>query len=96
LLLNKRVSWFCGIELILCLCNDPNEEFGLIAPVLIKIPAISKAKGLVISDWKFSISEAMANLILALNLKLDVDVAQNLVNGIASATENFQSEITSR
>lgn len=42
-----------------------------------------------------SISEAMANLILGLNLKLDVDVAQNLMNGIASATDNFQSEIAS-
>lgn len=50
---------------------------------------------LMVSPRFSSISEAMANLILGLNLKLDVDVAQNLMNGIASATDNFQSELAS-
>lgn len=50
---------------------------------------------LMVSSRLSSISEAIANLLLALNLKIDLDVAQNLITGIASATQNFQSENTS-
>jgi nanoRNase/pAp phosphatase (c-di-AMP/oligoRNAs hydrolase) len=50
---------------------------------------------LMVSSRLSSVSEAVANLILALNLKLDLDISQNLMLGIATATENFQSENTS-
>jgi len=42
-----------------------------------------------------SISEQVANLILSLNLKLDIDIAQNLMHGISFATNNFQDVKTS-
>lgn len=42
-----------------------------------------------------SISEAVANLIVSLNYRLDVDIAQNLMTGISSATNNFQNPNTS-
>ena len=42
-----------------------------------------------------SISEQIANLILSLNLKLDIDIAQNLMYGISFATNNFQDVKTS-
>ena len=42
-----------------------------------------------------SISEAVANLILSLNLKMDLDISQNLMLGIATATDNFQNPQTS-
>ncbi len=42
-----------------------------------------------------SISEAVANLIISLNYRLDIDIAQNLMTGIASATNNFQNPNTS-
>jgi len=42
-----------------------------------------------------SISEQIANLILLLNLKLDTDIAQNLMYGISFATNNFQDIKTS-
>ncbi len=42
-----------------------------------------------------SISEQVANLILSLNLKLDIDIAQNLMHGISQATNNFQDVKTS-
>ena len=48
-----------------------------------------------VSSRLSSISEAVANLIVSLNLKMDLDIAQNLMLGIATATENFQSEKTS-
>lgn len=50
---------------------------------------------LMISTKLSSVSEAVANLIISLNLKLDPDVAQNLMLGLSSATENFQSDLTS-
>lgn len=50
---------------------------------------------LMVSSRLSSVSEAVANLILALNLKLDLDISQNLMLGLATATENFQSENTS-
>lgn len=50
---------------------------------------------LMVSARLSSVSEAVANLILALNLKMDLDIAQNLMLGIATSTENFQSEHTS-
>ena len=42
-----------------------------------------------------SISEGVGSLILSLNLKMDRDIAQNLMLGIAVATNNFQQENTS-
>lgn len=42
-----------------------------------------------------SISEQVANLILSLNLKFDIDIAQNLMYGISQATDNFQDVKTS-
>ncbi len=42
-----------------------------------------------------SISEQVANLIVSLNLKMDIDIAQNLMHGISSATNNFQDVKTS-
>lgn len=42
-----------------------------------------------------SVSELMANFISSLNLKMDVDIASNLLTGIIAATDNFQSEKTS-
>lgn len=42
-----------------------------------------------------SLSEEMANLIFNLGVKVDVDIAQNLMWGIMSATNNFQSPQTS-
>lgn len=42
-----------------------------------------------------SLSEQIANLIFNLNLKMDVDIAQNLLWGIDSATNNFSDPKTS-
>ncbi len=42
-----------------------------------------------------SISETVANLLVSLNLKIDIDVAQNLMYGISDATNNFQDAKTS-
>ncbi|MCL6096747.1 MAG: hypothetical protein M1444_03680 [Patescibacteria group bacterium] len=42
-----------------------------------------------------SISELVANLIVSLNLKLDIDIAQNLMQGISFATNNFGNPKTS-
>ena len=48
-----------------------------------------------VSNRFSSISEAVANLILSLNLKMDLDIAQNLMLGIATVTDNFQHPQTS-
>lgn len=50
---------------------------------------------LMVSAKLSSVCEAVANLILGLNLKIDLDIAQNLMLGIATSTDNFQSEHTS-
>ena len=50
---------------------------------------------LMVSTRLSSVSEAVANLIIALGYKLDPDIAQNLMTGISSATENFQNPQTS-
>lgn len=42
-----------------------------------------------------SVSEQIANLILSLGLKMDADIAQNLMWGISKATNNFQDPKTS-
>lgn len=42
-----------------------------------------------------SVSEAVANVVLSLNLKMDLDISQNLMLGIATATDNFQNPQTS-
>lgn len=50
---------------------------------------------LMVSTRLSSVSEAVANLIVGLNFKMDLDIAQNLMLGIATSTDNFQSEHTS-
>jgi hypothetical protein len=42
-----------------------------------------------------SVCELMANFISSLGLDMDVDIASNLLTGIAAATNNFQSSSTS-
>lgn len=42
-----------------------------------------------------SVSEQVASVIFSLGLKMDVDIAQNLLSGINSATDNFQNPNTS-
>jgi hypothetical protein len=67
--------------------------------VVINIDNSSQNQGfgdiLMVSSRLSSVSEAIANLLLALNLKIDLDIAQNLMAGISFATQNFQSESTS-
>jgi len=48
-----------------------------------------------VSNRFSSVSEAIANLITGLNLKVDLDLAQNLMLGISVATDNFQNPSTS-
>lgn len=50
---------------------------------------------LMVSTRLSSISEAVANLIISVGLKMDLDIAQNLMMGIAVSTNNFQSETVS-
>lgn len=50
---------------------------------------------LMVSGKLSSVSEAVANLILSLGLKMDLDISQNLMLGLATATDNFQSSNTS-
>lgn len=50
---------------------------------------------LMVSTKLSSISEAVVNLIVSLNYRLDIDIAQNLMLGISSATNNFQNPNTS-
>ncbi len=42
-----------------------------------------------------SVSELVASFISSIELKIDVDIAQNLMSGIISATDNFQNANTS-
>jgi hypothetical protein len=50
---------------------------------------------IVVSNKFSSISEAVANLLLSLGIKIDLDIAENLMLGIATATNNFQDPRTS-
>lgn len=50
---------------------------------------------LMVSPRLSSISESIANLMLALNFKIDADIAMNLMKGIEDATGNFQDPNTS-
>ncbi len=51
---------------------------------------------IVMVSAKFSsVSEAVANVILSTGLKMDLDISQNLMLGIATATNNFQDPQTS-
>jgi hypothetical protein len=61
-------------------CKAENQGFG-------DIPLIGKNAS--------SVSELMANFISSLSLKMDTDIASNLLTGIIAATDNFQSPITS-
>jgi len=49
----------------------------------------------IVSNRFSSVSEAIADLITGLSLKIDLDIAQNLMLGIAVATDNFQNPSTS-
>ena len=49
----------------------------------------------IVSNRFSSVSEAVGNVILSLGLKIDADIAQNLMAGISFATQNFQSPNTS-
>lgn len=52
--------------------------------------------GMVLVSPKFSsLSEQVADLMLNLGFEIDIDVAQNLLAGLTTATENFQSPNTS-
>ncbi|MBI3984408.1 MAG: hypothetical protein HY344_00485 [Candidatus Levybacteria bacterium] len=48
-----------------------------------------------VSNKLSSISEAVANLLISLNYKIDIDAAENLLDGITAATNNFQNPNTS-
>ncbi len=48
-----------------------------------------------VSERFSSVSEIIANLILGLSLKIDTDIAQNLMQGIQNGTGNFQNPNTS-
>lgn len=48
-----------------------------------------------VSEKLSSVSEAVANLIFSLGLKMDLDIAQNLMLGIATSTNNFTNDNTS-
>jgi hypothetical protein len=51
---------------------------------------------IVLTSTKFSsVSEIIANVIFSTGLKMDLDIAQNLMLGIATATNNFQDAQTS-
>ena len=50
---------------------------------------------LMVSTRLSSVCEAVVNLILSVGLKMDLDIAQNLMLGIAVSTNNFQAENTS-
>lgn len=52
--------------------------------------------GMVLVSPKFSsLSEQVADLMLNLGYEIDIDVAQNLLSGLTTATDNFQSPSTS-
>ena len=48
-----------------------------------------------VSTNSSSVSEQVASLILSLGLRLDIDIAQNLLSGVSQATDNFQNPNTS-
>lgn len=50
---------------------------------------------LLVSKHLSSVSEMVASIITSLGLKIDTDTASNLMSGIISSTENFQSPKTS-
>jgi hypothetical protein len=50
---------------------------------------------IMVSNKFSSISEAVTNLILTIGIKMDLDIAGNLMLGIATATNNFQDPRTS-
>jgi hypothetical protein len=49
----------------------------------------------IVSSRLSSVSEAVCSLIFSLGLKMDLDIAQNLMLGIATATNNFTNDNTS-
>lgn len=48
-----------------------------------------------VSKESSSVSESVASIITSLNLKVDIDIASNLLSGITHATNNFQDPKTS-
>ncbi len=75
---------------------DPQE---LKDTTVINIDNSSQNQGfgdlVMVSPRSSSISEQVASVISSLSLKMDVDIAQNLMKGIDFATDNFQSPNTS-
>ncbi len=49
---------------------------------------------ILVSQDASSVSEIVGDLLLSLNLPVDVDIAQNLLSGILSGTDNFQKQNT--
>lgn len=48
----------------------------------------------ILSSKASSVSEQVASLLVDLSIEPDIDIAQNLLNGIAAGTENFQNPNT--
>lgn len=82
--------------------SDLGKLFDLEAlkdTVVINIDNKSENQGfgdiVMVSAKLSSVSEAVANLIFSLGFNMDLDIAQNLMLGIATATANFTDENTS-
>ncbi|MBI2034342.1 MAG: hypothetical protein HYT11_01275 [Candidatus Levybacteria bacterium] len=50
---------------------------------------------ILVSPLSSSVSELVAHFIISLGVDIDIDIAQNLLDGIIHATENFQNPKTS-
>ncbi len=72
---------------------------GLKDTTIVNIDKIGNNEGygdaVMIGQNSSSVSEQVADLLLALSIPIDQDMAQNLMTGIISATGNFQSPKTS-
>jgi nanoRNase/pAp phosphatase (c-di-AMP/oligoRNAs hydrolase) len=75
------------------------DPAGLKDTVVVNIDNSPENQGfgdiVMVSNRFSSVSESIADLITALNFKIDLDIAQNLMLGIAVATDNFQNPSTS-
>ena len=72
---------------------------GLKDTTIVNIDRIGNNEGfgdvVIIGQNSSSVSEQVADLLLALSYPIDQDISQNLMSGIISATGNFQSPKTS-
>lgn len=82
--------------------SDPSELGGLVDPATTQVITIdnsasnSQFGNIIINDASSSsLSEMVAKLAEILQLQLEFDVAQNLLDGVMSATQNFTSPKTS-